>query len=160
MPNASAGDIIKKAKSLGLVLTANHVYAVRAIDKRRGRPARLGGRTDTTQTSAAPKRDSKTDFIRGFAHDTPAAEVVEQAKRAGVKISKAYVYRVRALTSSGAAVNGERKPGRHGRAGGGATGGHDRKDPRIEKRLAALALEIGLLRATVLLNRMRAKLEQ
>jgi len=39
-------------------------------------------------------------------------------------------------------------------------GRHERKDPRVEKRLAALALEIGLLRASVLLNRMRAKLEQ
>ena len=177
MPNASAGDIIKKAKSLGLKLTANHVYAVRAIDKRRGRPARLGGggaavasttsATRATSSRGSDRRQSKTAFIRGFARDMPAADVVEEAKRAGVKISKAYVYRVRALatpatrstaatrTTSGASVAGARA-GRGSERGRGE--GSGRKDPRAEQRLTTLALEIGLVRATILLDRVRVQL--
>jgi len=150
MPNASAGDIIKKAKSLGLVLTANHVYAVRAIDKRRGRPARLGGGPAAT-SSKAPRGRSKTAFIRAFTRDTPAAKVVAEAKRAGVKISKAYVYRVRALETPASLQS---KAGRQ--LGNGA--GQSRPDPRSERRLTSLALEIGLVRANLLLDRVRARL--
>jgi hypothetical protein len=151
MPNASAGAIIKKAKSYGLELTANHVYAVRAIDKRRGRPARLGGGTMTPASAktTSTKNQSKTAFIRGFTRDTPASKVVEAAKRAGVKITKAYVYRVRALKEPA------QRPGRP--ASPIASGG-PRRDPRVERRLTSLAIEIGLLRASVLLDRVRAHL--
>jgi hypothetical protein len=146
MPNASAGDIIKKAKSLGLALTANHVYAVRAIDKRRGKPARLGGGGGVATGRASKRSASKTDFIRGFASDTPAAHVVEAAKRAGVKISKAYVYRVRALRTP---AQSQSSPSR---------GGTNRPaNPRSERRLTTLAIEIGLLRASALLDRVRAR---
>ena len=153
MPNASAGAIIKKAKSYGLELTANHVYAVRAIDKRRGRPARLGGgpvvSAATTPAKATSKNQSKTAFIRGFARDTPASKVVEAAKRAGVKITKAYVYRVRALKEPA------ERPGRSVNA---IASGSTRRDPGVERRLTSLAIEIGLLRASVLLDRVRAHL--
>jgi hypothetical protein len=155
MPNASAGDIIKKAKGLGLKLTANHVYAVRAIDKRRGRPARLGGGVVPDSVSRVSKRQSKTAFIRGFARDMPAAEVVAEAKRAGVKISKAYVYRVRAL-----ATPATESPRTTRRSNGGGSDMPARRDPRSEQRLTTLALEIGLMRATVLLDRVRARLGQ
>src|SRR4051794_40822124 len=80
MPKASAADIIKKAKSLGLKLTANHVYAVRAIDKRRGKPARAGGGAPSVDLKNGRRSSSKTDFIRGFATDLPAAKIVEEAK--------------------------------------------------------------------------------
>jgi hypothetical protein len=151
MPNASAGAIIKKAKAHGLELTANHVYAVRAIDKRRGRPARLGGgpATPTASPKAPSKSQSKTAFIRGFTRDTPASKVVEAAKRAGVKITKAYVYRVRALKEPAV------RPVRPVSA---IASGGPRKDPGTERRLTSLALEIGLLRASVLLDRVRAHL--
>ncbi|HET8936543.1 MAG TPA: hypothetical protein VFN67_24030 [Polyangiales bacterium] len=153
MPHASAGAIIKKAKSYGLELTANHVYAVRAIDKRRGRPARLGGgpATFATPARASTKSKSKTAFIRGFTRDTPASKVVEAAKRAGVKITKAYVYRVRAL----------KEPAQRPHSGAPMSAiarGSSRRDPGAERRLTSLALEIGLLRASVLLDRVRAKL--
>lgn len=150
MPNASAGAIIKKAKAHGLQLTANHVYAVRAIDKRRGRPARLGGGPVVTATVSAKvvsKNQSKTAFIRGFTRDTPASKVVEAAKRAGVKITKAYVYRVRALKEPAV------RPGRPVSA---IARGGSRRDPGMERRLTSLAIEIGLLRASVLLDRVRA----
>jgi hypothetical protein len=151
MPNASAGAIIKKAKSHGLELTANHVYAVRAIDKRRGRPARLGGGpvAVSAPARATTRSKSKTAFIRGFTRDTPASKVVEAAKRVGVKITKAYVYRVRALKEPAE---------RQGRPVSAIASGGPRRDPRMERRLTTLAIEIGLLRASVLLDRVRAHL--
>jgi hypothetical protein len=146
MPNASAADIIKKAKGLGLSLTANHVYAVRAIDKRRGKPTRA---SNVAGASPKPGRgSSKTAFIRGFANDMPAAKVVEAAKRAGVKISKEYVYRVRALAKPNMASAGRGL----GRGTNGSFGGGS------EQRLTRLALEIGLLRASALLDRVRVRL--
>jgi hypothetical protein len=164
MPNASATDIIKKARSLGLKLTANHVYAVRAIDKRRGKPGRLStGRSSTGRLSkgaAAPAQSakarnpsSKTAFIRGFTSDTPAAKVVDAGKKAGIKLSKEYVYRVRALAKphNGHNGGGRRSFGRIPAAAIGATTGE-------EQRFATLAMEIGLVRATALLQRVRQKL--
>jgi hypothetical protein len=150
MPNASATDIIKKARSLGLKLTANHVYAVRAIDKRRGKPGRLSKGADAPAQAAKSRNpSSKTAFIRGFAADTPAAKVVDAGKKAGIKLSKEYVYRVRALAKPQA--GGRRSLGRIPAAAIGATTGE-------EQRFATLAMEIGLVRATALLQRVRQKL--
>ena len=150
MPNASATDIIKKARSLGLKLTANHVYAVRAIDKRRGKPGRLSKGAAPTAQAARPRNpSSKTAFIRGFTSDTPAAKVVDAGKKAGIKLSKGYVYRVRALAKPHG--GGGRLLGRAHAAAIGATTGE-------EQRFATLAMEIGLVRATALLQRVRQKL--
>jgi hypothetical protein len=149
MPTASATDIIKKAKALGLKLTANHVYAVRAIDKRRGKPGRLAkGPASSSRPSRPGNPSSKTAFIRGFASDTPAAKVVDAGKKAGIKLSKEYVYRVRALAKP---QGGRRSLGRIPAAAIGATTGE-------EQRFATLAMEIGLVRATALLQRVRQKL--
>ena len=151
MPNASATDIIKKARSLGLKLTANHVYAVRAIAKRRGKPGRLTKAAASSAHAASRPRNpsSKTAFIRGFASDTPAAKVVDAGKKAGIKLSKEYVYRVRALAKPHGPTN--RSLGRVHAAAIGATTGE-------EQRFATLAMEIGLVRATALLQRVRQKL--
>lgn len=152
MPNASANDIIKKARALGLKLTANHVYAVRAIDKRRGKPGRLSKATVGPANTAKPRNpSSKTAFIRGFASDTPAAKVVDAGKKAGIKLSKEYVYRVRALAKPQAGGPKRRSLGRIPAAAIGATTGE-------EQRFATLAMEIGLVRATALLQRVRQKL--
>lgn len=151
MPNASATDIIKKAKSLGLKLTANHVYAVRAIDKRRGKPGRVNKQTASAPLArSAPTRNpsSKTAFIRGFSTDTPAAQVVDEGKKAGIRLSKEYVYRVRALTKPQSNASG--------RGVRGALLG--RGADRDEQRFATLAMEIGLVRATALLQRVRQRL--
>lgn len=150
MPNASATDIIKKARSLGLKLTANHVYAVRAIDKRRGKPGRASKASSLAVAMTGPRNpSSKTAFIRGFASDTPAAKVVDAGKKAGIKLSKEYVYRVRALAKPQG--GGRRAFGRIQAAAIGATSGE-------EQRFATLAMEIGLVRATALLQRVRQKL--
>jgi hypothetical protein len=152
MPNASATDIIKKARSLGLKLTANHVYAVRAIDKRRGKPGRASKPSPISPSGSPRNPSSKTAFIRSFASDTPAAKVVDAGKKAGIKLSKEYVYRVRALAKpQGGNGGGRRSFGRLQAAAIGATSGE-------EQRFATLAMEIGLVRATALLQRVRQKL--
>jgi hypothetical protein len=70
-----------------------------------------------------------------------------------VKISKAYVYRVRALETPVA-----QQPAKLGRRLGNRA--DSRPDPRSEQRLTSLALEIGLMRANLLLDRVRARLGQ
>jgi hypothetical protein len=57
MPAASAAAIIAKAKQHGLKLTANHVYAVRAIDKRRAadKKAKATGAAPAPKAVAAAK---------------------------------------------------------------------------------------------------------
>ena len=81
----------------------------------------------------------------------PAAKVVEEAKRAGVKISKEYVYRVRALAKP--SLTGQRRGfGRH------ALGPAATNYAGSEQRLTSLALEIGLVRASALLERVRMRM--
>lgn len=53
MPTAPASAIIAKAKQHGMKLTANHVYAVRAIDKRRAADKKAAGKPVTTPKPAA-----------------------------------------------------------------------------------------------------------
>jgi hypothetical protein len=99
------------------------------------------------RTTAARNPSSKTAFIRGFSSDTPAAQVVDEGKKAGIRLSKEYVYRVRALAKPQAG----RGSGRRGSVlGPGAD--------RDEQRFATLAMEIGLVRATALLQRVRQRL--
>lgn len=57
MPGASAAAVIAKAKQHSMKLTANHVYAVRAIDKRRAADKKAAGKAPaavSTTAAAAP----------------------------------------------------------------------------------------------------------
>lgn len=48
--------------------------------------------------SAAKKpKQSKSDFVRSLAADTPAKEVVNKAKAAGITLTEDYTYKVRSL---------------------------------------------------------------
>ena len=58
MPTAPAAAIIAKAKTHGMKLTANHVYAVRAIDKRRsaGKKSAPAPKAAAAAPAAAPAK--------------------------------------------------------------------------------------------------------
>ncbi len=51
-----------------------------------------------TTKKPAPKTQSKAAFVRSLPSSTPAKDVVEKAKAAGIKLTDAYVYNVRATT--------------------------------------------------------------
>jgi hypothetical protein len=49
----------------------------------------------------AAKKPNKSAFIRNFPAGTPAAEIVQKAKAAGLKLSTAFVYAVRSKAKAG-----------------------------------------------------------
>lgn len=109
-PNLSAQEIVEKAKAKGITLDANHVYSVRATDRKTGKAPTV----EPKATKAAPKATkapkaatkpgktaeqptmTKSDFVRSLPESTSAKDVVTQAKAAGIKLTAPYVYSVRA----------------------------------------------------------------
>lgn len=94
------------------------------------------------KTAKKSRKTSKAAFVRSFPSSTPAKEVVAKAKAAGIALSDAYVYNVRATTKTkktGTATRGPRRgpaPTVHVGGGRGA-----------EELLRAVAAELGLARA-------------
>lgn len=56
------------------------------------------------QKRAKLERGDKTKFVLGIAREVKATDVVAQAKAAGIKLTEAYVYKVRALATKKKAV--------------------------------------------------------
>lgn len=92
-------------------------------------------------------KGTKTAFIRAQSPDVPATEVVARAKRAGIKLSAAFVYTTRYKARCGDGSKGSVEPGiRHAPAKRGPT--RIVKDGRgPEEQLRAIALQIGTQRA-------------
>ncbi len=95
------------------------------------------------KTAKKSRKTSKAAFVRSFPSSTPAKEVVAKAKAAGIALSDAYVYNVRATSktkkSGGGGARGPRRgpaPTVH------VTGGRGAED-----LLRAVASELGLARA-------------
>jgi hypothetical protein len=88
---------------------------------------------------------SKAAFVRSLPASTPAKEVTAKAKSAGLTISEAYVYNVRATSKP--KKNGQRRGASPSRANGSGHG--------AEELLRALAAEIGLSRALSILQAQR-----
>lgn len=89
-------EILAKAKERGISLSANQVYAVRSIARRAGKT--IGGKTAETKRSKRGGRPSggpARTFVEGIPLDTPVADVMTQAKAAGLTISANYVYKLR-----------------------------------------------------------------
>jgi len=73
------------------------------------------------------KFGAKSDFVRSMPAGTPAADVVDAAKKRGIKLTPSLVYNIRSTTkkSSGSTKKGKPgpKPGRRGRRGRRNVGG-------------------------------------
>lgn len=105
----SAKDVVARAKAKGLGLTEAHVYKIRSTNKSKGSksksvakkaPAKKAAKKATKKASkkAASGKASglnKRDFVLSHGN-APAAEVLKQAKKAGLSLSKAYLYTIRA----------------------------------------------------------------
>jgi hypothetical protein len=108
----SAKDVVARAKAKGLALTEAHVYKIRSTNKSKG-AAIKGGKTATKKAAPAKKASkkattgkgassqSKRDFVLSMGN-APAAEVLKQAKKAGLGLSKAYLYTIRAESGGSA----------------------------------------------------------
>jgi hypothetical protein len=118
------------------------------------------------------KRVNKSEFVRGLPSTIPAADVVERARAAGIELSVALVYTIRAnakkamrKSDAPSAPPSERpiseaapklsRPAPPSRVVALPLASTARR-PALEQRFQALALEIGLAHAEALLRRVRA----
>ena len=141
----TAAEVLAKARDMGLKLTSQLVYKVRATAKSNGKAKRSSGNSHSTGTGT-----SKAAFVRGLSNLSPR-EIVEKAKAAGMKLDLGYVYNIR-----GAAKRGSTKRRSEVRLGASV--------PRpittssgAESLLKALASEIGLGPAIEILSAERAR---
>jgi hypothetical protein len=91
---------------------------------------------------------SKAAFVRSLPSHTPAKEVTAKAKSAGLTITEAYVYNVRATS----------KPKKNGVRRASAVAVQRQGGRGAEDLLRALAAEIGVSRALSILQAQRASL--
>ena len=97
----SAKDVVARAKAKGLALTEAHVYKIRSTNKSKGAKGKSAAKKapakKASKKAASGKASgvNKRDWVLSQGN-APAAEVLKQAKKAGLSLSKAYLYTIRA----------------------------------------------------------------
>jgi hypothetical protein len=153
----SAKQVVDEAKKNGIAITEAHVYKIRSTAKTKGKPVKAGkGRAPARagRSAESSSGQSKRDFVLGFGSDTPASEILRQAKAAGIGLSKAYLYTIR---SSGGATQQRRA-----RALGDAKVALKRVRGAVttlEQQFVEAALDLGFAKANDLLNRLRSRVK-
>jgi hypothetical protein len=161
----SAKEVVDEAKKQGISITEAHVYKIRSTAKAKGKGSSKAEKSAGRGRAAAPKAgrggaaQSKRDFVLSFGPDTAAAEILRKAKDAGIGLSKAYLYTIR--SSSGASQK------RGGGGGGRAAATSEAKSAirrikgasSLETQFMDSALDLGLAKATELLNRLRSRMK-
>jgi hypothetical protein len=145
----SAKQVVEKAKQNGITITEAHVYKIRSTAK--SKPAgKAPGKPGRPPKSASPgdlTGLSKREFVLRFGPETPASEILKKAKEAGLGLSKAYLYTIR--SSNGSSQK---------RGGGGGKGSASISS--LESQFIDAAIDMGLSKASELLERLRARLKQ
>jgi hypothetical protein len=180
----SAKQVVDEAKKNGIVITEAHVYKIRSTAKAKGKgPSKAAKSSGRGRVAAAPKGGrgnagkSKRDFVLGFGAETPASEILRQAKEAGIGLSKAYLYTIRssggASQKRGAQKSGAKTRGAQtrGQTSGRASKASSTKDANaamrkvkgafgtLEKQFIDAAIDMGLAKATELLSRLRSRVK-
>ena len=163
-----ASEIVTKAKGVSLKLTPSFVYAIRAMDKKRKRVPAVAAKP--AAASAAPvastrRTVNKSAFVRGLPSTMSAAEVIAKGKAAGIKLTAAQVYTVRANAKrvGGKAPKAAAAPKAATAAAPKKAVGRPAKAAKVsgsgdhESHFARLVLNIGLTKAEALLERVREK---
>jgi hypothetical protein len=150
--NLSTAEVVAKGKEAGIKLGRVLVYKVRA----KGKPKKAGAAkkpivsaTKTSPSTTPPK--SKAAFVRDLPASTPAKDVVNQAKAAGIKLGVSYVYNIRGAAKMAA------KKRRAGVRNGASVPRPVTPMSSAENLLKALAAEIGLGPAIDILQGERAR---
>jgi hypothetical protein len=168
-----AKQVVEKAKQQGIVISEAHVYKIRSTNKGKGGPGNLRSASAakgsaSKATPAGPKGaksasrassssgSSKRDFVLSFPPTTPASEILRKAKDSGIGLSKAYLYTIR--NAAGA------KPAGRGRAAASARAAvasapRSRASGSLESQFIDAALDLGLSRASEILDRVRSRLK-
>lgn len=154
-----AKQVVEKAKQQGITITEAHVYKIRSTAK--SKPAAKGaarGRAPAPAKAASGPANaaglSKREFVLSFPPETPASEILRRAKEAGLGLSKAYLYTIR--SSAGSAV----KRGRGAAASAPAAGRSRAAVSDLETQFIDAAIDMGLAKASDLLERLRSRLKQ
>jgi type III secretion system FlhB-like substrate exporter len=165
----SAKQVVEEAKKNGITITEAHVYKIRSTAKAKGgkgagRPAKAAGRKAGRAVAPAARGarassaagQSKRDFVLSFGSDTPASEILRKAKEAGIGLSKAYLYTIR---SSGGASQKRGRPTKavSASAAKAAFKKSGRGASSLENQFIEAAIDLGLSKATELLNRLRSR---
>lgn len=127
-----------------------------------------------TETKTKPTGGTKTGFVLSLPVEMPASAVVAKAAESGIKIREKYVYNIRAAARQRAAGGNlpRKKPGP--KPGAKAAKKTQAAAPvslasglvsaaassAVEARFLDAALDLGLARASELLDRLRAKLKK
>jgi hypothetical protein len=129
-------------------------------------------KTSDTETTTNGSTGTKTAFVLSLPVDMPASAVVAKAADAGLKIREKYVYNIRAAARQRIAGGGLRKkpgpkPGTKAVSKPAATPASlpsglasTASSSAVEARFLDAALDLGLARASELLDRLRAKLKK
>jgi type III secretion system FlhB-like substrate exporter len=161
----SAKEVVEEAKKNGITITEAHVYKIRSTAKAKGKgPAKAERGASRGRGAAKATRgssgggQSKRDFVLSFGAETPASEILRKAKEAGIGLSKAYLYTIR--SSGGASQR------RGGRAAAAVTSIDKsalrrvgRGSSSLETQFIDAAVDLGLSRATELLDRLRSRIK-
>jgi hypothetical protein len=105
-------------------------------------------------TKRTSRKTTKADFVRNLPPSTPAKEVIAKAKAAGLSLSKTYVYLVRGHAKTKAPTKRRATPARRGAS----VARPITTMSSAEDLLKAVAAEVGLGRAMVILAGERARL--
>lgn len=160
----SAKEVVEEAKKNGITITEAHVYKIRSTAKAKGKgPAKAErgagrGRAAKATRGGSGGGQSKRDFVLSFGPETPASEILRKAKEAGIGLSKAYLYTIR---SSGGAS--QRRGGRAAAAAVSidkrALRSVGRGSSSLENQFIDAAVDLGLSKATELLDRLRSRIK-
>ena len=155
-----AKEVVAKAKSAGLKISDRYVHVIRSIAKRQAKHG--NGASNGVRRGGRPI-SSKRTFVLSLPASMAASEVIERAKGQGMTLTTNYVYKIR---SRGAAAgvrpptNGVASPVvRDVKLGRGRRGVIPAAKGNQEERFVALVLDVGLSRATALLDQLRDRVQ-
>jgi hypothetical protein len=169
-----AKQVVEKAKQQGIVISEAHVYKIRSTNKGKTPASRASagasGRSSAKGTPSAPKgrassasaSSSKRDFVLSFPPTTPASEILRKAKDSGIGLSKAYLYTIRNAAGAKPAGRGRgAAPASSARAARAAAAStpRARSNGSLESQFIDAALDLGLSRASEILDRVRSRLK-
>jgi hypothetical protein len=161
-----AKEVVAKAKAAGLTLSDRYVHVIRSIAKR---AAKNGHAVAQGPRRGGRPISSKRTFVLGLPSSLPAAEVIKRARAEGMKLTTNYVYKIRsrgAAASDSAFAAGLRGNGltkvARGRAVAAIARSANGSNGRTahDEHFVALVLDVGLARASVLLEKVRARMQE
>jgi hypothetical protein len=156
-------EVVAKAKERGMATSETNVHRVRKLQKsgkatggKKSAKVAAPSQAKANGTHAPGSTQSVAEFVRSVPASVPVKDVVRQAKAAGLKLSRNYVYRVRAGSKSSGPKRRVGRPAGVKNAVSVHVPVHAPKSS-VEELLRAVAAEIGLGRSIEILQSERAK---